>query len=69
MNTHSNTKLQVTYMDGKDTHQTTMGRLKKRLQESGFGSEYIDNIMDSLTLKGRASTALADYEIIKIEKP
>ena len=65
MKTNSNTKITVTYPDGKDTHTTTIGRLRRSLSLHGYSEERVMGIIESLRSTGFASSSLADYEIVK----
>lgn len=65
MKYHSNTKLKVEYVDDKDEHTTTIGRLRQRLIGYGFGQDRIDGIIEDLTSKGTTTTGFATYTIIE----
>ena len=64
MKIHSNTKVKVTYPNGKNEHQTTIGRLKRRLSLRGYSQEKIDGIIEALRSTGYAASPIADYEIV-----
>ena len=65
MKIHSNTKVRVSYPNGKNEHLTTIGRLKRRLSIHGYSQEKIDGIIEALRSTGYAASSIADYEIVR----
>ena len=62
MKPHSDTTVFVSYIDG-GKERISFGRLRQRLIDHGYSSEYVQSLVDGLSEKGESECTFAKYKI------